>query len=139
MCGEHLSVENMNQGTDLTGRDLGSPISEYCVRGMKLPNGEMGHKWYVSYPTGQPKPDAQVLKETLDKYLCELNDDYATERQHVLKTMEMFVLPESDFLDFLESKGKLGGQSKFPRVMPEGMYQEWVHFLGERYQTDTFV
>jgi hypothetical protein len=53
--------------------------------------------------------------------------------------MQMHVLPESDFLDFLESKGKLGGQSKFPRVMPEVMYQEWIHFLCDRYQTDTFV
>ena len=139
LCGEHLSVENMNQGTELTGRDLDSPISEYCVRGLKLPNGEMGHRWYVSYPTGQVKPDTEQLRSILDQHLCVLNDDYATERQHVLKTMQMHVLPESDFMDFLESKGKLGGQSKFPRVMPEVMYQEWIHFLCDRYQTDTFV
>ena len=45
----------------------------------------------------------------------------------------------ADVALFLESKGKLGGQSKFPRVMPEVMYQEWIHFLCERYQNDTFV
>jgi hypothetical protein len=99
----------------------------------------MGHRWYVSYPTGQVKPDPEKLRSILDQHLCVLNDDYATERQHVLKTMQMHVLPESDFMDFLESKGKLGGQSKFPRVMPEVMYQEWIHFLCDRYQTDTFV
>jgi hypothetical protein len=79
------------------------------------------------------------VKALLDEALGVLNDDYATERKHVLKRMEVFVLPESDFLDFMDLRGKLGGQSKFPRVMPEGVYADWIEFLGSRYQRDTFA
>jgi hypothetical protein len=53
--------------------------------------------------------------------------------------MELFWLPESDFLDFMDYRGKLGGQAKFPRVMPEAVYNEWLLFLGSRYQKDTFA
>jgi hypothetical protein len=53
--------------------------------------------------------------------------------------MELFWLPESDFLDFMDHRGKLGGEAKFPRVMPEAVYNEWLLFLGSRYQKDTFA
>ena len=139
LCGEHLSVENMNQATWQVGQQLGFSVSEFTVRGLKHGGGEMGHRWFLSYPNESPKPDVAQVKALLDEALGVLNDDYATERKHVLKRMEVFVLPESDFLDFMDLRGKLGGQAKFPRVMPEGVYGEWIEFLGSRYQRDTFA
>jgi hypothetical protein len=35
------------------------------------------------------------------------------------------VLPEKVFLDWMEKHGKLGGQSKFPRVMSDALYEDW--------------
>jgi hypothetical protein len=32
-------------------------------------------------------------------------------------------------MDFMNLKGKLGGQHKFPRVMKGKMYEEWLRFL----------
>lgn len=139
LCGEHLSVENMNRATKVLGQSLGFPIPEFTVRGLKHEAGEMGHRWFLAFPDGVAKPDAAQAQRILDEALVELNDDYATERQHVLKRMELFWLPESDFLDFMDHRGKLGGQAKFPRVMPESVYNEWLSFLGSRYQKDTFA
>jgi len=33
------------------------------------------------------------------------------------------------FLQFLETKGKVGGQHKFPRVLKGKMYEDWVKYL----------
>jgi hypothetical protein len=139
LCGEHLSVENMNRATQALGKAMGFPIPEFTVRGLKHEEGEMGHRWFVAYPAGVEKPDAEKAQQLLDEALVVLNDDYATERKHVLKRMELFWLPESDFLDFMDQRGKIGGQAKFPRVMPEAIYNEWLSFLGSRYQRDTFA
>jgi hypothetical protein len=51
------------------------------------------------------------------------------ERDNALKEVEVTILPESRFLEFMERKGKLGGQHKFPRVMKGSMLQEWQQFV----------
>jgi hypothetical protein len=59
----------------------------------------------------------------------ELNDDYAVERKSALKEMKLTVLKEDDFMNFMLSKGKLGGQHKFPRVLKGSMLNDWYQFL----------
>ena len=39
------------------------------------------------------------------------------------------VLPEDQFMKFMELKGKLGSQHKFPRVMKGKMLDDWKRFL----------
>lgn len=58
-----------------------------------------------------------------------LNDDYATERDSALKEVFLEILPEETFMKFMELKGKLGSQHKFPRVMKGKMLEEWEGFL----------
>jgi hypothetical protein len=58
-----------------------------------------------------------------------LNDDYATERDSALKEVFVEVLPEDKFMRFMEMKGKIGSQHKFPRVMKGKMLEEWNRFL----------
>jgi hypothetical protein len=43
--------------------------------------------------------------------------------------MYLRVLPEEVFLDFLEKHLKLGGQSKFPRVLSDNLYALWVEHV----------
>ena len=64
------------------------------------------------------------------KHLRDLNDDYATERDSALKEVFLEVLPEEKFMKFMELKGKLGSQHKFPRVMKGKMLEDWNRFLG---------
>lgn len=125
LCGEHLSVDNMNQAIKLTANEMNIVINEYCVVGQAY-QGLFAHKWFV----GTDKTvDPNVLKEKIDAHLKVLNDDYAVERQHALKEVLVEVLPNQAFIDFLASKNKLGGQSKFPRVMKGKHLNDWVAFL----------
>jgi len=125
LCGEHLSVDNMNQAVKMVGESLGIFINEYCVAGEPY-EGLFAHHWYI----GVDKPmDTDLVREKLDACLKTLNDDYAVERQHALKKIIVELLPNQTFIDFLASKNKLGGQSKFPRVMKGKHLNDWHAFI----------
>jgi len=133
LCGEHLSVDNMNRAIKLTGTDFDLMINEYCVVGEPF-EGLFSHHWYI----GADKViNENHIKEKLDAHLCTLNDDYAVERKHALKQVKVTVLPNQTFIDFLASKNKLGGQSKFPRVLKGKHLNEWLAFL-ESYKLKSF-
>jgi hypothetical protein len=51
------------------------------------------------------------------------------ERKHALKDVIVDVLSEQCFMNFMKSKGKEGGQHKFPRVLKGKMLEEWQAFL----------
>lgn len=125
LVGEHLSVDNMNRAVQIACEKHNISIPEFTVAGIPM-DGFFGHHWYVG-TDDQVDPDA--LKKTIDETLKELNDDYAVERKSALKDILVDVLPENKFIDFMVTKGKLGGQHKFPRVLKGGLLEEWTQFL----------
>jgi hypothetical protein len=133
LCGEHLSVDNMNKAVKLTANELNLVINEYCVVGIPY-QGLFAHHWFIGTDR---EIDGAVLKENLDSHLKTLNDDYAVERNHALKEVIVTVLPNQAFIDFLASKNKLGGQSKFPRVLKGKHLNDWLAFL-ETYKKQIF-
>ncbi|MFT3902474.1 MAG: GH3 auxin-responsive promoter family protein [Niabella sp.] len=125
LVGEHLSVDNMNHAIQAANDHFNISIPEYTVVG--LPYQKLfAHHWYVGT---NDKVDPEALRQFIDDKLKEINDDYATERTSALKEVFLDVLPEEKFLRFLELKGKLGSQHKFPRVMKDKTLQEWNRFL----------
>lgn len=125
LVGEHLSVENMNKAIQLVSEEFNVCIPEYAVVGFQH-DGSFAHKWYVAC---DDKVDAETLGKRIDQRLKELNDDYATERDTALKGFFIEKLPEDKFLKFMEIKGKLGSQHKFPRVLKGRMLEDWNTFL----------
>jgi hypothetical protein len=128
LCGEHLSVDNMNKAIELVSDDLNIAIKEFTVAG--IPHGSLfAHHWYVGTDDAV---DPQVLRNKIDQHLKELNDDYGVERSAALKDVYVEVLPVKTFYDWMESKGKVGGQNKFPRVMKNAQLEDWQSFLQSR-------
>ncbi|MGB4773468.1 MAG: GH3 auxin-responsive promoter family protein [Chitinophagaceae bacterium] len=127
LVGEHLSMDNMNKAVQLVGEEMNLDIPEYTVAG--TPYGSFfAHHWYVAC---DDKVNAEELRRKIDLKLCELNDDYAVERKSALKEIFLDVLPEKTFMDFMEFKGKVGGQHKFPRVLKGKMLEDWQRFIGQ--------
>ncbi len=125
LCGEHLSVDNMNKAIELVSNDLNIEIPEFTVAG--IPHDTLfAHHWFIG--TDEPV-DKQVLREKLDQHLKKLNDDYAVERSAALKEIHVDVLPVTTFYDWLQAKGKVGGQNKFPRVMKNNQFEDWRTFI----------
>ena len=110
LCGEHLSVDNMNKAIELVSNEMNIEVKEFTVAG--VPHGTLfAHHWYVGTDS---KVDRKLLKERLDHYLKELNDDYAVERSAALKDVTVDVLPVKIFYSWMESKGKQAGKINFP-------------------------
>jgi hypothetical protein len=127
LVGEHLSVDNMNKAIQLAGEALGISIPEYCVAGE--PAGSFfAHHWYVAC---DGTVDEKLLMQKIDEHLIFLNDDYAVERKSALKEVRLTVLSESTFLSFMQSKGKVGGQHKFPRVLKGDLLKDWKLFISK--------
>ena len=126
LCGEHLSVDNMNMAIKWLSQEFNMVINEYTVAGIKH-NNYFAHKWYIGIKHGEI-PDTKKVRQKLDRKLMDLNDDYRTERSAALKEIFVELLPVSAFYEFLRQKGKEGGQNKFPRVINH-LKDEWDLFL----------
>jgi len=125
LVGEHLSVDNMNKAVEMVSEELNISIPEFTVAG--VPHGLFfAHHWYVATDDAV---DKEVLRLRIDEKLKELNDDYEVERKHSLKDVLLTVLSENTFMEFMRSKGKVGGQHKFPRVLKGKMLEDWQKFL----------
>lgn len=126
LCGEHMSVENMNKAVQTAAEETGTSIREYTVTGFPYGN-RFAHRWYIG--TDDPAADAESIRRVLDETLCRINDDYAVERTAALKEVFVHVLPNRAFIEYLRYKGKEGAMSKFPRVLRNGMRDDWESFL----------
>jgi hypothetical protein len=125
LVGEHLSVENMNKAIEQVSEEFNISIPEYTVVG--FPHQTFfAHKWYIAC---NDIIDTEKIRKRIDENLRGLNDDYATERDSALKDVFLEKLPEEKFMKFMELKGKLGSQHKFPRVMKGKMLEQWNRFL----------
>jgi hypothetical protein len=127
LCGEHLSVDNMNKAIEMVSDDLSISIREFTVAGVAH-DTLFAHHWYVGT---DDTVDAVDLRNRIDARLVQLNDDYAVERKHALKEITVRVLPTATFYKWMEAKGKMGGQHKFPRVLKKGLIAEWDAFLAK--------
>ena len=128
LCGEHLSVDNMNRAVEMASEKFRIGIKEFTVAG--VPDGNLfSHHWFVS--CDEPV-DKEALKKEIDRSLKVLNDDYAVERQHALKNIKLNVLPTDLFYDWLREQGKEGGQAKFPRVLKKENLENWLSFVSKQ-------
>jgi hypothetical protein len=115
----------MNKAIEMVSEELNISIPEFTVAG--VPHELFfAHHWYVATDDAI---DKEVLRLRIDEKLKELNDDYEVERKHALKDVLITVLSENTFLEFMHSKGKVGGQHKFPRVLKGKMLEDWQKFL----------
>ena len=127
LVGEHLSVDNMNNALQIAAEKVNAFLPEFTVTGEPY-NNFFAHHWYVAC---NDKVNANELKINIDNALKDLNDDYAVERKSALKEIFVTILPESTFMKFMESKGKIGGQHKFPRVLKGTMLDDWKKFIAK--------
>lgn len=125
LCGEHLSLDNMNKAIEMVEEDLGIDVREFTLLGERA-DSLFAHHWYIGTNDSIEK---EVLIEKIDTYLKEINDDYKVERSSALKEVRVTKLPTSIFYQWMEEQGKVGSQNKFPRVLKKEKAQLWKSFL----------
>ena len=125
LCGEHLSVDNMNKAIELLSEEFNVSIPEFTVAG--IPHEKLfAHRWFIGC---DHKLDADRFAARLDHHLQALNDDYGIERIAALGHPLVEIHPTTTFYRFMKKKGKSGGQHKFPRVIKGQLLEEWESYL----------
>ncbi|MFI5218827.1 MAG: GH3 auxin-responsive promoter family protein [Bacteroidia bacterium] len=125
LCGEHLSLDNMNKAIEMVSDELNISIKEFVVSGKR--HGTMfAHKWFVGT---DENVEVSLLKTKIDEKLKILNDDYRVERMSALKDILVEVVPPRFFYNWMEQNGKTGAQNKFPRVMKKQQFESWEKFV----------
>lgn len=124
LVGEHLSLDNINVAIQKTSEELGIDIPEFCLY---ADTREQCHRWFFGSTESM---DADLVMKTVDRLLGELNDDYRAVRKYqTLKDPQASLVAADVFYKFMEVKGKLGSQNKFPRVMNQHQSTEWDLFV----------
>lgn len=125
LVGEHLSQDNMNQAVENISNELKVDINEFTVAGFRE-DKTFAHHWYIA--CDEPI-DKELAIKKIDEHLKVLNDDYRVEREEALRNLYIDVLPTHVFYDFMEKTGKIGGATKFPRVLKGKRYEDWKEFI----------
>jgi len=115
--GEELIVENAEKAIYQACLKTGAQIEEYTAAPLFLSNGKtIVHEWLIEFAV-EPK-SISFFTEVLDNTLKSLNSDYEAKRfrNMVLEYPIIHSVPKETFLKWLQSKGRLGGQNKIPRL-----------------------
>lgn len=121
ICGEHLSVENMNRAIEMLENQEQIHVREFAVSGINH-DTMFAHKWYIG-TDNKITPD--VAAKRIDENLKTLNDDYRVERIAAIKDVIVEILPIKAFYDWMNKHGKIGAQNKFPRVIKNQIFDDW--------------
>ena len=131
VCGEHLSVENMNQAIQALENKLDINIREFTVSAVES-GTHFAHQWYLG-------TDAIIAPATIANYLDDelkkINDDYRAERGAMLYSPRVVVIPAEWFKDWLQVTDKMTGQTKIPRVMKGKILKKWNNFINHKFES----
>lgn len=125
ICGEHLSVENLNTAVHMLEEEFNIEVREFTVAGVKY-GSIFSHKWFLGIDSDF---DEQLAAEKIDAYLKILNDDYKVERLEAIKQVTVKILPSAVFYEWMRRQNKEGAQNKFPRVIKENILVQWELFI----------
>ncbi len=120
--GEEVVVDNTDAAIAAASAATGAQVREYTAAPVFTGDGKGYHQWLVEFET--PPDDKTMFVKRLDEALQQRNSDYEAKRYKnmVLQPLQMEVLPDGTFFNWLKQKGKLGGQHKVPRLSNDDKY-----------------
>jgi hypothetical protein len=116
--GENVIVEEVERALVEACRRSGAQVIEFTVapRYGSGRDGRGRHDWVVEFST--PPASLEWFSYLLDQTLQQLNTDYRTKRARDVGMLppRVVTVPPGTFYRWMQSRGKLGGQNKVPRV-----------------------
>ena len=123
--GEELIVDNAEKGLAKACAETGALVLDYSAAPVFMDkHAKCRHQWLIEFAK---MPDSlEHFAKVLDDTLKEINSDYEAKRQNdlALQPLEVIVARKNLFHDWLDGKGKLGGQHKIPRLSNTREYIE---------------
>ncbi|HLP38526.1 GH3 auxin-responsive promoter family protein [Lacibacter sp.] len=125
--GEELMVDNTDKAIAIACEQTGAIVNEYTAAPIYFSQGNNGaHEWLIEFEKNPVGLNDFVYE--LDTALKNLNSDYEAKRHKNIALRLPFVqpVPKGTFHRWLQSKGKMGGQHKVPRLSNDRTYVEEI-------------
>lgn len=121
--GEEVIVDNADKALASACAATGAVVLEYTVAPIFMEGRQKGsHEWVVEFST-EPS-DIGAFARALDDGLRAVNSDYDAKRvgDATLTAPTVTVVSQEVFHRWMESRGKVGGQNKVPRLSNDRKY-----------------
>lgn len=128
--GEELMVSNTDRAIARATERTGTEVRDYTVAPhFLLDEGKGYHDWIIEF--AQAPDGLEQYADILDEELRRTNSDYDAKRYEdmTLRRLQIQDAPTGLFHQWLETKGKLGGQHKVPRLSSTRHYIEELQQL----------
>ncbi|MBL0234154.1 MAG: GH3 auxin-responsive promoter family protein [Chitinophagaceae bacterium] len=115
--GEEVIVDNTDQAIAIAAEKMGVVVNDYTAAPMYFSeNSNGGHEWLIEFE--KAPEDLHAFAHELDQALKNINSDYEAKRYRDIALHMPLVqaVRKGLFIEWLRSKGKLGGQHKVPRL-----------------------
>ena len=130
--GEEVIIDNTDQAIATACKKTNAVVKDYTAAPVYFSENSNGaHEWLIEF---EKEPhDLQQFAYELDTALKNINSDYEAKRYKdiALRLPIIKRIPSNTFVNWLSSKGKLGGQHKVPRLSNERkLVEEIKEFIG---------
>lgn len=125
--GEEVMVHNTDSAISKACKATGATVRDYTVAPVFMSGaGKGGHEWLIEFDHGPA--DLEGFAGTLDDLLRAENSDYDAKRfkDLALNRLQVIQAPSGSFDRWLKSRGRLGGQSKIPRLSNDRKYLDEI-------------
>ncbi|MCX6189469.1 MAG: GH3 auxin-responsive promoter family protein [Bacteroidetes bacterium] len=115
--GEELMIENAEQAIKIACNACNCSVKEYTAAPKYFSEQhDAGHEWLIEFE--KEPADMRFFNTVLDDTLKSLNSDYEAKRFNdlAMKAPVIHIMAKGTFYNWLNKKGKLGGQNKVPRL-----------------------
>lgn len=115
--GEEVMVHNTDEALKIACAKWNAEVVDYTVAPLYMDDGQKGgHEWWIAFE--KSPENLQAFSADLDDALRTVNSDYDAKRfkNIALQPLTLHDIDKDTFYHWLKSKGRLGGQSKIPRL-----------------------
>lgn len=130
--GEDLSVQQAEKALDRACNQFGVSVKDFTVAPVYCEQNPFDghHQWLVEFD--KDPEDLAKFSAVLEQMVQAEDLDYKQSRASLeLKALEVIAARPGLFYDWLEAKGKLGGQHKVPRLSPKRKHMDELLTLQE--------
>jgi len=123
--GEELMIHNAEEALSQACQEHSASVENYTVAPVYMNEKTKGyHQWLIEF---QKEPiSKEQFARTIDRVLCNSNSDYEAKRKNntTMEPPQIVSLKKGVFYHWLDSKDKLGGQNKVPRLSNNREYAQ---------------
>ena len=123
--GEELMIDNVESALHEACSKTGAQITDYTGAPIFMNgNGSGAHEWIFEF--SKEPSDLERFTDIFDEHLKTINSDYEAKRylNMTLKRPVINIAKPNLFYNWMESRGKLGGQNKVPRLSNDREYMD---------------